>query len=483
VDGYISYWNKAAEETYGFTSAQALGRKMHELLLAAPSYETFAADLRQNGHWTGEVVHTRRDAQKIIVESRMVVVTDTTRRQLVVQADRPITERKESERVLRNLADNLVAADRNKDEFLAMLAHELRNPLAPLRNIVSVLQSEAIEDEQKERALSIMERQIQNMARLIDDLLDVSRITLSQIELRKAPFDIVLTLRQVAEQNEPLIKSKKQTLHVHLPDEALYVEGDAVRLEQIVGNLVNNAMKYTPAGGEIWLSAERTVSPDKAGLDEIAIRVKDNGIGIDPDKLPRVFDLFMRATRSIDHRYGGLGLGLTLVRRFAELHGGRVEARSEGAGRGSEFVVRLPMIRLAAEFVGSGSAEAPTARTMRRVLVVDDSLDNIEATAMTLRMAGHEVAIAENGLQALDVARDFRPNVALIDIGMPDMNGYELAKRLRASIDHGLQLVAVSGYGEADAQQRARDAGFDDYLVKPASLRDIQRVMEKAAAG
>ena len=251
VDGEITYWNKAAEETYGFTRDQALGRVSHELLGTSPPFDELKGVLKRHRHWTGELIQTRRDGQKLIVESRMVVVRDPSGHDVVVEANRPITERKESERILRRMADDLVSADRHKDEFLAMLAHELRNPLAPLRNVVPLLRSASARQEEKERMLQIMERQIHNMARLIDDLLDVSRMTLSQIELRTEATDLSEVLRRVSEQNEFNVQAKKQRLHMSMPLEPLHVLGDPVRLEQVVTNLVNNACKYTPDGGNI----------------------------------------------------------------------------------------------------------------------------------------------------------------------------------------------------------------------------------------
>jgi signal transduction histidine kinase len=456
---------------------------VHELLLSSPDLKTIGEELRTRGHWTGEIVQTRRDGQKIIVESRMVVVTDMQGRQIVVQADRPITERKESERLLRNLADDLTTADRNKDEFLAMLAHELRNPLAPLRNIASILKSDTVGDEQKSRAADMMERQVQTMARLIDDLLDASRMTLSLIELRKEHIEVASPVRHAVEQQEDSIRAKNQKLRLELPDRPLYVEADEVRLEQIVGNLLNNACKYTRSNGEICVKVERIAGDSAAAKgvqarDQVAIRVTDNGIGIDADKLPRVFDLFMRATRSIDQRYGGLGLGLTLVRKLVELHGGAVEAHSAGRGKGSEFVVRLPLL---ADFevreTPAPRNEEPERSVCKRILVVDDQPDSRDSTAITLRMAGHEVAIAESGSHALALALEFKPEVALVDIGMPEMDGYELARRLRESLDGTLRVIAVSGYGDAVARERAKDAGFDDYLVKPAGFEDMLRVI------
>jgi two-component system CheB/CheR fusion protein len=488
-DGDISYWNKAAEDTYGFTRDQALGRKAHELLLAAPALESYREELSRQGHWTGELVHTRRDGQKIIVESRMVVVTDTEGRRLVVQADRAITERKESERILRRLADDLVAADRNKDEFLAMLGHELRTPLAPLRNVVSLLRSDAVSRAEKGRALDIMERQISTMVRLIDDLLDVSRVTLSQIELRKTRLDLVALTRDVVEQNMTYFAARDQTLQVSVPPRPVYIEADRVRFGQILSNLLHNASKYTQRGGEISVTVEEPAmlrDADTGGsvpMGEVLIRVKDNGIGIPADKLRDIFNMFMRATRSIDADQGGLGLGLTLVKRLIELHGGRIDAYSEGPGRGSEFVVRVPSAGDSSESTSPSGTQADSAgvKTLR-IVVVDDNADVRESMASVLEVAGHEVAAAESAGRALELAREFRPDVMMIDLSMPDADGYELARRLRQSTADGAMLVAVSGYGHSDARERARAAGFDAYLVKPAGVEDLNRVLAQRAA-
>ena len=467
VDGGISYWNAAAEETYGFTREQALGRNPHELLLTSPDYPAFREVLFSEGAWTGELVHTRRDGQKVIVESRMVTVRDTRGQQLVVEANRPITERKESERILRRAADDLVAADRHKDEFLAMLAHELRNPLAPLRNVVSVLRSPRANEEVKSRALDVMQRQIANMARLIDDLLDVSRITLSQIELKHEIVDLADILRHVVELLHGQLEARGQTLHLTLPTQPLRVSGDPVRLEQIVSNLVGNATKYTHEGGNVWLSLEEAQAP--AGSVAV-VTVRDDGMGIQADKLPHVFDLFMRATRSIDQQQGGLGIGLTLVRRLTELHGGSVQAESDGPGAGSLFTVRLPLVSQEPARVPAPDP-TPARQGTRRVLVVDDIADNVESLVLTLEHAGHEARGVDNGLQALEVAQTFGPDAIVLDIGMPGMDGYELARCLRRQPGRAKTvLIGLSGYGDANARQRASDAGIDHYLVKPPDL-------------
>lgn len=482
IGGTISYWNRAAEETYGYTAEQAANRELHELLEVTPPLESYRPQLEREGHWTGELVHTRRDGQKIIVESRMVVAGSANGRKLVVEANRPITERKKSETLLRRLADDLVTADRHKDEFLAMLAHELRNPLAPLRNVVAVLKSAGVATPDKTRALDMMDRQVSNMTRLVDDLLDVSRITLSQIELRKESVDVAAAVQRVAEQNAPQVRAREQTLDLELADTPVLVHGDPVRIEQIVGNLLDNASKYTAQGGRITIAVDAPAESASAAADErqVVIRVQDNGIGIPAEKLPHVFDLFMRATRSVDHQYGGLGIGLTLVRRLTELHGGSVAARSEGPGRGSEFIVRLPAITSASSAASTGQARSLEALTRKqRILIVDDNVDNAESLALTLRLSRQEVQVAASGIEALELARRFSPEACLIDIGMPHMDGCELARRLRElPATRSVRLIALSGYGQEDAKQRARDAGFDAYLVKPASADAIARALE-----
>jgi two-component system CheB/CheR fusion protein len=478
IDGAITYWNKAAEETYGFTREQALGRKCHELLHTSPPFDAFSEALERERHWSGELIQMRRDGQKIIVESRMVMVQEPAGNKLVVEASRPITGRKESDQILRRLADDLVSADRNKDEFLAMLAHELRNPLAPLRTAVSLLQAPEASEPEKNRVLGIMDRQINNMARLIDGLLDVSRITLSQIELRTEPVDVVALVYRVVEQTEPYFKSRNQSLHVDLPNEALHVLGDTVRLEQIIGNLLHNASKYTEDRGNVWLTIERS-SEDTQARKEVVISVRDDGIGIEPEKLRNVFDLFMRATRSIDQRYGGLGVGLTLVRRLVELHRGSVEARSAGIGKGSEFIVRLPALAIGAETtIAKSEQRRDQADVSRRILVVDDRLDNADTLAIALRAKHHDVQMANSGASALELAQQFAPEVVLIDIGMPEMDGYELARRLRQKMGASQpRLIALSGYGQESAKRQAHAAGFDAYLVKPVDIELIVQAL------
>jgi two-component system CheB/CheR fusion protein len=378
--------------------------------------------------------------------------------------------------------ETLLEADRHKDEFLAMLGHELRNPLAPLRNVVALLKSPGATAADRERALAIMDRQIHKMVRLIDDLLNVSRITLSQIDLRTETVDVGALVRRMADQSEASFQSRGQTLHLALPSEPLYVNADPVRLEQVMANLLDNASKYTGERGNVWVAVEqRPGTDDAAGAKDAFITVKDDGIGIDAGKLPHVFDLFMRATRPADHKYGGLGVGLTLVRRLIELHGGTVLARSEGEGRGSEFTVRLPTVPARVSEAPPVAAARASAEVARRVLIVDDNIDNAESLAMVLRDGPHETKIANSGPVALEISAQFRPDAAIIDIGMPDMDGYEVARRLRRlNGSEKTRLIALSGYGDESARGRAWEAGFDEYLVKPV---DTAKILELIGGG
>ncbi len=381
-----------------------------------------------------------------------------------------VTERKLAEQSLRE-------ADRRKDEFLAMLAHELRNPLAPLRNALEVLKLPDADPADAARMRAVMERQVEHLVRLVDDLLDVSRIMRGKIALRKEVVELAAVVMRAVETAQPLIEARAHELSVKVDDGAVPLEGDLVRLAQVVSNLLHNAAKYTEPGGRISLEARREGA-------EVVLCVRDNGVGIPPEVLPHVFDLFVQADRSMARSQGGLGIGLTVVKRLVELHGGRVEARSEGPGRGSEFIVRLP----AAE----GPKPAPKPRpapdgqpaARRRALVVDDNADAAESLAVLLRSAGHEVRTAYDGPSALAAARDLRPEVVLLDLGLPGMDGCEVARRLRQL--EGLQgalLVALTGYGSEEDRRRSKEAGFDRHLVKPVDPAELRELFAAAPAG
>jgi CheY-like chemotaxis protein/anti-sigma regulatory factor (Ser/Thr protein kinase) len=323
----------------------------------------------------------------------------------------------------------------------------------------------------------VIDRQIEHLSSLVDDLLDVSRITQGKITLTEAPLAIKTFLSAAMEASRPLIDARKHTLEVSLPEEVLRVQGDPTRLAQVVSNLLNNAAKYTPEGGHIQLTVGRHG-------DVLAIRVKDDGVGISSEMLPRVFDLFSQASQSIDRAEGGLGIGLTLVKRLVEMHGGTVEARSDGAGHGSEFVVRLPLLRTEAAAPCPPRDEVPRTGHSRCILVVDDSRDSADSLARLLRRLGHEVEVAYDGPSAYEAAVVLTPDIVLLDIGLPGMDGYEVARRLRAepSLD-GVWLVALTGYGSEADRRSSTEAGFDAHLVKPVGFDALRRVLEATQVG
>jgi CheY-like chemotaxis protein/two-component sensor histidine kinase len=383
----------------------------------------------------------------------------------VAGTTRDVTERKQ-------LEGSLIEADRRKDEFLATLAHELRNPLAPIRNAVQLLKYTSPVDEKVRISREIIDRQVRHMVRLIDDLMDVSRITIGQVNLRNERVGLRRVLDDALEAATPAIETGKHHLVVKLPDDAPELEGDPTRLSQVFQNLLDNAAKYTPPGGTITLSATTQG-------DQVAISVRDTGIGIASDVQPRVFELFTRVHPSDGIKSSGLGIGLSLARKLVELHGGRIEVRSEGSSTGSEFIVTLP-IAGAGDLKPQGS-EQPAhiiADSRQRVLVVDDNRDAAESLGMLLEMDKCIVALAFDGLQALEALETFQPAIALLDIGMPGMDGYELARRIRATHrGREIVLVALTGWGQADDKKRAAEAGFDEHLTKPVDPEMLTRVI------
>jgi signal transduction histidine kinase/ActR/RegA family two-component response regulator len=374
------------------------------------------------------------------------------------------------------IATALREADRRKDEFLAILAHELRNPLAPLRNALEAMRLRPHDREAAAWARALMERQVAQMVRLIDDLLDLSRVSRGRIELRHELSDMASLVNGALEICGAAIKAGGHKLTLDLPAEALPLSVDPTRIVQVICNLISNAAKYTPPGGSITVSARR-----HDGALELSVR--DTGIGIPRDMLQKVFDMFTQVAQSVERSQGGLGIGLTLVKRLVELHGGTVEARSDGPGRGSEFIVRLPEQRNAAMPIRVfAQPQAATPAAARRILVADDNHDAADSLAFMLRLAGHEVRIAYDGQQALDMAEVFRPALALIDIGMPRLNGYETARRLRAKpYGEAMLLIALTGWGQPDDRNRSLAAGFDHHVVKPVDPSMLERLLSAPA--
>jgi signal transduction histidine kinase/PAS domain-containing protein/ActR/RegA family two-component response regulator len=408
-------------------------------------------------HWDRPYAPPERDLRNVDILARQA-------------AD--LIERKRNEEALRE-------SDRRKDEFLATLAHELRNPLAPMRNSLTVLKmSDRAPDTLEDRLRNVMDRQLQHLIRLVDDLLDVSRISRGTMQLRREPVELATIVAHAVETSQPLADQNQHEIVVALPPEPIWLHADPVRLAQVFNNLMNNACKYTDPGGHVWLSAERHG-------EEVVVRVRDTGLGIPSERLRNIFDMFHQVNRSIERRQGGLGIGLSLVRRLVELHGGSVLANSEGPGHGSEFVVRLPILKPASE---SARPPQPRMRLLpsravaaggpRRALVVDDNVDSADSLATLLRVSGHEAVVAHDGVEAVEAAERYRPEVVFLDIGMPRMNGYDAARRIRQeSWGRGMVLVAVTGWGKDEDRRRSRDAGFDAHLVKPADTSELLRLL------
>jgi signal transduction histidine kinase len=375
-----------------------------------------------------------------------------------------------------NLYKDLERADRQKNEFLSMLAHELRNPLAPIRTAVDVLRLKGDGQPEIEWAREIINRQTKHLVRLVDDLLDVSRITGGKIRLDLEVLNAASVVAAAVETSRPLIEESGHQMTVTLPEEPVWVRCDRVRLAQVLSNLLNNAAKYTQRGGLIALTVERSGG-------EAVFRVADNGIGISAEMLPKVFELFTQVERSLDRSQGGLGVGLTVVKRLVEMHGGRVEAASSGAGGGSEFTVRLPAIESPPdpEAVADAPLENRSPAAPLRVLVVDDNADAADSLAWLLRHGDHEVRTAHDGRQAVEVAHEFRPQAVVLDLGLPEIDGYEVARRLRQHADtRGALLVALSGYGQQEHRRRSSEAGFDYHFVKPLDFGGLQRILLEA---
>jgi PAS domain S-box-containing protein len=377
------------------------------------------------------------------------------------------------EQILQQNEEALRDADRRKDEFLALLAHELRNPLAPIRYTLAANRKPGRTPEQQKRAEEVIERQVTHMTRLLDDLLDVSRITRSTLELKKSPHELTSVVGSAIETARPILDAKHHTLSVDLPKHAVRLEADLVRLAQVFSNLLINAAKYTDPGGQVQLRAAQEGS-------EVVVAIRDNGIGISADMMPRLFTMFSQAQAALGRAEGGLGIGLSLVRGLVTLHGGWVEARSDGPGKGSEFIVRLPIGTTPAETPDNEAAAedlAPGAGL--KILIVDDNRDAADACAALLELSGHRVQTAYTGRRALELAENFRPHALLLDIGLPDLDGYQLAMKIRAAPwGRGIVLVAATGWGQEEDRRRAFEAGFDHHLTKPIAAETVESLFQ-----
>ena len=482
ADGRYRFVNRGYAERLGLTPADIVGQRPIEVLgeaaydsirghveaaLAGEARE-FEADIPYAaiGRHVMQVSYVPdRDAQGG-TRGFVAVMSDVTGRRQVEEAREEILAGAERARA------EAEAANRAKDHFLAMLAHELRNPLAAVRSAVVAA---GLDAGRRDRALAIARRQTEQLARLVDDLLDVARVTQGHIHLRRERVPIALVIERAVESTRSLVEDRGHTLVVALDDPELAVHGDPHRLDQIVTNLLDNAAKYTPPGGRI----EVRVEPDG---ETLVMRVRDSGIGIASGLLTRVFDLFIQGDRSLHRGEGGLGLGLTIVRKLVELHGGRVEARSDGAGQGSEFVVTLPAATAREEEELAATASVPAPGGRARVLLVEDNVDAADSLTILLELLGHDVRVAYDGLAALDAVRAGVPDVVLLDIGLPGLDGYEVARRIRELAGaERVVLIALTGYGRDEDRARTQAAGFDLHLVKPVDPDALEGVVARFA--
>ena len=469
LDGRYLRVNQRYCDITGYRREELSGRHFTDFL--HPEDRTRAEELTrrvQEGElpsYRDERRQYRKDGRLIWVEVHGFALRDENGKPMSgVAFVQDITERRRAQ-------EELTAADRAKNEFLAMLAHELRNPLAPLLHAAQLLGASGLDAERIEALRGILERQIRSLSRMTDDLLDVSRISRGQIRIHPEVVDLGAIVRRAVELFQPTIVSRQQLLEVAIGEEPLQLLADPVRIEQAVDNLLTNASKFTPPEGRIRISLGRVSDPPPGAIE---LRVRDEGRGIAPELLPRIFDPFVQAEQSLDRTQGGLGIGLTLVRHIARLHGGTVEARSEGAGRGSEFVVRLPLAPLPPEPTPERRRPVDASRK-HRILIVDDNPDAAETLALLLRHRQHQVEIAHDGDEAMEKMQEFVPGIVLLDIGLPGKDGIEVARTLRAR-DPRLHIVAVSGYGQEGLRARARDAGIEHYFTKPVDIGSLVRL-------
>ncbi|MGE5641197.1 MAG: PAS domain S-box protein [Clostridia bacterium] len=472
AEGRVVSWNAGAERISGYSHAEILGKHFSVFYPEEgrrkkwPEQELAAA--RDQGRFEDEGLRVRKDGSAYwanVVLTPVYEAGGTLRGYAKVTRD--LTDRRRVEA--------LEKAERQTNEFLAMLAHELRNPLAPIRNALHLLAKKPTEDPAELWVREVLQRQTVQMTRLVDDLLDVSRITRATVVLSRSAVDVRKAIREAADAAVQWIQPRRHSLVLELPDEPLEVEADPVRLNQIVLNLLHNAAKFTPEGGRITAAAAR-----EGG--DVVLRVRDNGIGMTPELVENAFELFRQGQQAIDRPEGGLGVGLTLVERLTTLHGGSVEARSEGPGRGSEFVVRLPARPAGTPAEPPAPAEEGDHGSARRILVVDDNIDAANALRYLLQNDGHDVRISTDGASGLALAREFRPDVLLLDIGLPRLSGYEIARAVRAdaSLAHAT-IIAVTGYGQQQDRERSSAAGFDHHLTKPVEFRALQRLLKLTA--
>jgi len=485
--GNVATWNNAAQRVLGYRESEMLNRPFGRCFVpddaAAGLPERQLETVRAAGRLTEDHRLLRADGTPIFVTSATAIVFDDDGRELgfskIIQ---DITERRQAEEALRRSevelrarATALADADRRKDEFLAMLAHELRNPLAGISNALCLLQTQTLDPQDAAAARDIMGRQISNMRRLIDELLDVARLTRGKIRLQRETVDACRVVREAVALVRPQAESRGQKLNAAVPEEPIRLVADSTRLEQVVGNLLSNAVKYTPAGGRIDVELNRVGA-------SLQLIVRDDGVGMTPEMLERAFELFSQADGSLDRSLGGLGIGLTMVKSLVEMHGGSVSGQSAGLGLGSTFTVKIPVID-AEQIDGCVTDEAvvPTKRTAadRRVLIVEDNVDSARSLNLLICHWGYDVKVVHDGAAAVDAAMEFKPAVVLLDIGLPGMDGFQVAQRIRQKMgDASPLLVALTGYGREEDRRRGEEVGLGVYLTKPVETAVLQALLE-----
>jgi PAS domain S-box-containing protein len=523
AEGRVTFMNPAAEEMFGWTRGEIGDRTLCDVIHHRPADGSPLPDEGERGECplvrvftSGAGLHNhedvfyRKDGTAVPVYCSNAAVRADGRTTGAVLIVRDITEKKQLEEALRSRAEDLAEVNTRKDEFLAMLGHELRNPLSPILTALTLMRQATPESPLLRQARVTIERQVGQMTRLVDDLLDVSRISRGMMQLSKERVELRAVVERAVEAVRPFLETRKHQLTLSLPAEPVWLEADPARLQQVLANLLHNAGKYTDPGGQVWLAAEHRArkdvpspstlrpcnlegsggdvpSPSKErprsleGSGEVVVRVKDTGIGISAEMLPRVFDLFAQEGRSADRAAGGLGIGLTLVQRLTQMHGGTVEAASAGPGRGSEFTVRLPVLAALAPPRSENVETTRQAGPSLRILLVDDLADATDLLALLLRMWGHEVQVAYTGPAGLEAAEVFRPDVVLLDIGLPGMSGYDVARRIRERARGKVPLlVAMTGYGQEADRRKAREAGFDHHLTKPIHPDAVQALLAPA---
>lgn len=467
-EGRVVSWNAGAERIKGYTAQEIMGEHFsrfyasEDLENGKPQRELEIA--LEQGSVEDEGWRVRKDRSLFWANVLISAVRNKEGRLVgFAKITRDMTEKRK--------AAALEVADRQKNDFLAMLAHELRNPLAPISNGLQLLKMPGIDDSVVKQTTEMMDRQLSHLVRLVDDLLDVSRIITGKMAFEKTPVEFATIIQRAVEESESAVDARGHELTIVIPGRPIVVDGDALRLAQVISNLIVNAAKYTETPSQIWLKLE------KQGAEAI-VRVKDPGIGIAAELLPRIFNLFTQADHSLARSGGGLGIGLNVVKRIVEAHGGSVVALSAGAGQGSEFVVRLPLSHVATPISHLPEQGSSPRTETRRILVVDDNMDAATTICALLKAWGHVVQVAYNGPTAFDIVRDFRPQIILLDIGLPGMSGYDVARRLRTEpFAEGVVIAALTGYGQESDRQRSREAGFDYHLTKPPDPRLLESVL------